>query len=91
VRPGIDFHDPAVPAVSHYHPGGVARQALGRSSRNARVVFEDGLAGLLGIRQDLGIDVDHHLVALAPDMAKSASPRASTTSTASRGGGSTRT
>jgi hypothetical protein len=28
-------------------------------------VFKDGLARLIGVRQDLGIDVDHHLVALA--------------------------
>jgi hypothetical protein len=66
-RPGasIDFHDPAVLAVSHDHPAGVARQALGRSSWNARAVFENGLARLIGVRQDFGVDVDHHLVALA--------------------------
>ena len=63
--PGIDFDDPAVPAVPHHYPAGVARQALGRSSWNARAALEDGLARLIGVRQDLGIDVDHHLVALA--------------------------
>ena len=51
--------------MPHDHPAGVARQALGRSSWNARAVFEDGLARLLGVRQDFGVDVDHHLVALA--------------------------
>jgi hypothetical protein len=37
-RPGasIDLYDSAVAAVLHHHPAGVARQALGRSSWNAR-------------------------------------------------------
>jgi len=51
--------------VSHHHPAGVARQALGRSSWNASAVLEDRLAGLIGVGEDLGTDVDHHLVALA--------------------------
>jgi hypothetical protein len=51
--------------VSHYYPVGVARQALGRSSWNARAAFEDGLSGVIRVRQDFGVDVDHHLVALA--------------------------
>src|SRR5205823_12461773 len=66
-RPGasIDLHDPAVPVVSHHHPAGVARQALGRSSWNARAVLEDRLAGLIGVGEDFGVHVDHHLVTLA--------------------------
>jgi len=51
--------------VPHHHPARVARQALGRSRGNARAVLEDRLAGLIRVRQDLGVDVDHHLVALA--------------------------
>ena len=50
---GIDFHDPAVPAVSHHHPAGVTRKALGRSSWNARAVFEDGLAGVEPVHSSL--------------------------------------
>ena len=62
--PGIDLHDAAVPAVTHHDPARVAGQALGRSSWNARAVLEGRLAGRIGVRQDLGIDVDHDLVAL---------------------------
>ncbi len=62
--PGIDLHDPAIPAVAHHHPAGVAGQALGRSSWNACAVLERRLAWRVGVRQDLGIDVDDHLVAL---------------------------
>ena len=51
--------------MPHHHPARVARQALGRSSWNARAVLEDGLARLIRVREDLGIDVDDHLVALA--------------------------
>jgi hypothetical protein len=32
--------------------------------RNARAVLDDGLAGLIGIFQDGGVHVDHHLVVL---------------------------
>ncbi len=42
-----------------------SQAALGRSRGNARAVLEDGLARRIGIRQDLGVDVDDHLVALA--------------------------
>jgi hypothetical protein len=51
--------------VPHHHPAGVAGQALGRSSWNAHPVLEDRLARLIGVRQHLGIDVDHDLVTLA--------------------------
>jgi hypothetical protein len=51
--------------VSHQHAAGVARQALGRSSWNARTVLEDGLTWRIRVRQDFGIDVDDYLVALA--------------------------
>jgi hypothetical protein len=64
---GIDLHDPAVPVVSHHHTAGVARQALRRSRGNARAILEDRLAGLIRVREDLGIHVDHHLVPLARD------------------------
>ena len=61
---GIDFHHAAIPVVAHHHAAGVARQAAGRSRGNARAILKDALAGLIEIRQDLGVDVDHHLVAL---------------------------
>ena len=51
--------------VSHHHPAGVARQTLGRSSWNACAVLEDRLAGLIGVGEDFGVHVDHHLVAFA--------------------------
>jgi hypothetical protein len=54
-----------VAVVPHHHPARVARQALRRSRGNARAVLEDGLARLIGVRKDLGIDVDHYLVTLA--------------------------
>ena len=63
--PGVDLHDAAVPAVAHHHPVRVAGQALGRSSWNAGAVLEGRLAGGMGVGQDLGVDVDHDLVALA--------------------------
>jgi hypothetical protein len=63
-RPGADLHDPAVGIVSHDDPAGIARQALGRSSWNAHAILEDGLARRLGVRQHVGIDVDHDLKAL---------------------------
>jgi hypothetical protein len=51
--------------VPHHHPARVARQAPRRFRGNARAPLEDGLAGLIRIRQRRGIDVDHHLVPLA--------------------------
>jgi hypothetical protein len=41
--------------VPHHYPARVARQPLGRSSWNARAVFEDGLARLIRVRQDFGV------------------------------------
>ena len=46
----------------HHHPARVARQASRRFRGNVRPIFENGLAGLLRIRQHWRIDVDHHLV-----------------------------
>jgi len=62
--PGRDLHDPAVPGVPHHHSARVARQAPGRFCGNVRAVLEDGLAGLTGVRERRGVDVDHHLVSL---------------------------
>ena len=66
-RPGTrsDLDDPAVGIVTHHHTPRVAREALRRFRGNARTVFEDGLARVIGIRQDVGVDVDHHLIAFA--------------------------
>jgi hypothetical protein len=51
--------------MAHHHPSGVAREALGRFRGNVSTPLQDGLARLLRIGQHLGVDVDHHLVALA--------------------------
>jgi hypothetical protein len=52
--PSADLQQAPVCVVAHHHTAGVARQALRRSRGNARAILEDR-----------GIDVDHHLVALA--------------------------
>ncbi len=62
--PGTDFHNAAVPAVLHHHPTRVARQALRRFRGNVGAVLEDRLAGLVGIREERGIDMNHHLISL---------------------------
>ncbi len=64
-RPGPDLHQAPVVVVTHHHPARVTRQALGRFRGNARAAIEHGLARLIRIGQHLGIDVDHHLIALA--------------------------
>ena len=64
-RMRADFDDTAVTAVLHYHAARVARQAPGSFRRNARAVFEEGLAGLTGVGEDRRIDVDDDLVALS--------------------------
>jgi hypothetical protein len=51
--------------VAHDDATGVARQALRGFRGNANAVFEDRLAGVIGIREQRGIDMDDHLVALA--------------------------
>src|SRR5881296_2330386 len=64
-RTRADFDDTAVRVVSHHHPACVARDAPRRFCGNARAVFEEGLAGLIGVGKDRRIDVDDDLVALA--------------------------
>ena len=64
-RAGADLHYATVRVVSHDDPTGIARQALGRSSWNARAILEDGLARRVGVGQDVGIDVDHNLIPLS--------------------------
>src|SRR2546425_5079531 len=63
-RPRANLDSAAVPAVLHYHAARVARQAPGRRG-NAGAVFEQGLAGLIGVGKDRRIDVDDDLVALS--------------------------
>jgi len=63
--PGPDLQQAPVCVVPHHDPARVARQALRRSGRNAQPVLEDGLTGLVGVGQDGGIHVDHHLVAFS--------------------------
>jgi hypothetical protein len=62
--PGPDLQQAAILVVAHDHPARVAREAPGRFRGNAHAVLEDRLARLLRIGQHLGVDVDHHLVAL---------------------------
>jgi hypothetical protein len=61
-RLGSDVDDIPVLIVFHHHPARVAAQALGRFRGNARAIFDDGLAWLIGILQHGGVDVDHYLV-----------------------------
>ena len=63
--PGADLQQAPGCVVAHHDPARVARQALRRSGRNAQPVLEDGLTGLVGVGQDGGIHVDHHLVAFS--------------------------
>ena len=66
-RPGArpDLDEPAVGVGAHDHAARIAREALGRFRGNARAIFEDGVARLVGVRQDMRIDVHYDLVALA--------------------------
>ena len=63
--PGPDLQQAPGCVVAHHDPARVARQALRRSGRNAQPVLEDGLTGLVGVGQDGGIHVNHHLVAFS--------------------------
>jgi hypothetical protein len=63
-RPGSDVDDVPVLIVFHHHPTRVTPLALGRFPGNASAIFDDGLAGLIGILEDDSVDVDHHLVVL---------------------------
>jgi len=63
--PGPDLQQAPLRVVTHHHPAGIARQAAGRLRGNARAVLEDRLPRLIRIGQRRGVDVDHHLVALA--------------------------
>ena len=51
--------------VPHHHPTCVARLARGRFSGNVCAVLENGPARLIRVRKRGGVDVDHHLIALA--------------------------
>ncbi len=63
--PGPDLDHPTILIMAHHHPAGVAGQAPGRFRGNAGAVLHDGLARLLRLGQGLGVDMDHHLIALA--------------------------
>src|SRR5215813_12934614 len=63
--PRADLQQMPVGVVAHHDPARVARQALRRSGRNAYAILEHRLAGLIGVGQHGGIDVDHDLIALA--------------------------
>jgi len=61
-RPDLDH--PAVSVVGHEHATGVARDAS-RVFRGTMTPLQGRLARLIRIGQHLGIDVNHHLIALA--------------------------
>lgn len=63
--PGSNFDEPPLVVVPHDHPARIAGQASGRFRGNVAPFFQHGLAGLLGIREHRGVDVDHDLIALA--------------------------
>ena len=63
--PGSDLDGAPVLVVPHHDPARVARQALRRFCRNARPVLEDGLAGLIGVGEHRGINMNHDLVPLS--------------------------
>jgi hypothetical protein len=60
-----DLHDPPVWIVPHHDAARVARQAPRRFRGNVCAPLEDGLTGLIRIRQHRSIDVDHDLVSLS--------------------------
>src|SRR2546425_12798931 len=64
-RSSRDLYDTTIETVPHHHAARVARQAPRRFRGNVRPVLEDGLAGLIGIGEGRGIDVDDHLVSLS--------------------------
>ena len=59
------FNYAPIAVVAHDDASRVAGQALRRSGRNAYTVFEHRLPGLVGVGQDGGVHVDHHLVAFS--------------------------
>ena len=63
--PGADLDEPAVGILSHHDTARIARDALRRFRGNARPVFEDGLARVVGVGEDPSVDVNDHLVPLA--------------------------
>ncbi len=63
--PGPDLHQPPFGVVPHHHPARVTGQAPGRFRGNVAALFQHGLAGLLRVRKNRGVHVDHHLVPLA--------------------------
>jgi hypothetical protein len=62
---GADFDHAPVLVVPHDDPARVARQTLRRSRGNAHAVLENRLSGLIRIREDRGVDVNHDLIALS--------------------------
>jgi len=62
--PGTDLQQAPGIVVAHHHLAGVARQAPGRFRGNARAVLHDRLTRLIRLGERLGVDVDHHLIAL---------------------------
>jgi hypothetical protein len=61
---GPDLEDALVLIMLHHHPTRVTSQALGRFRGNACAIFDEGLAGLIGILEDDSVDMDYHLVVL---------------------------
>ena len=68
-RLGPDLEDAPVRIMLHHDPARVTSQALGRFRGNACAIFDDGLAGLIGILEDDSVDVaiSNGVVNLTPD------------------------
>lgn len=64
-RTGTNLHHVTVGVVSHDDAARVARQAPRRFRGNVRAAVEDGLSGLIRIRQYRGTDVHHDLIAFS--------------------------
>jgi hypothetical protein len=61
-----DVEHAAIRGMPHHHPRRVAGQPPGRFRGNAAAVREPGRTALAAGRQHPGVDVYHHLVAIAP-------------------------
>src|SRR5215813_1388301 len=59
-----DLNGTTVEVVLHHYTACITREAPGRFRGNVRTILQHGLAGGIWVREDRGVDVDHHLVVL---------------------------
>ena len=60
----VPHHDLGADYFDRLHTERIRRHHVRRLQKNVRAIFDDGLAGLIGILQDRGVDMDYHLVVL---------------------------